>query len=109
VNRRLFLGAQPFEPLAAVLRDLQPIECTLSGYRDSLLIELQPTNGAHSLDLADVSVNWRAPLSGMERASNSDELLSIAAGEIRAVSGFDRVMVYHFRRRLAWQGTRRRR
>jgi light-regulated signal transduction histidine kinase (bacteriophytochrome) len=45
----------------------------------------------------------------MERASSSDELLSIAAGEIRAVSGFDRVMVYHFRRRLAWQGTRRHR
>ena len=53
-------------------------------------------NGAHSLDLLDVSLSLHAPLARMERASNVDDLLSIVAQEIRTVSGFDRVKVYQF-------------
>ena len=107
----LFLGQRRFEGLAAALGqpgfetdvrtitvdpDQVPIECTSSCYRDSLLIELQPTNGAHSLDLLDVSLSLHTPLARMEGTSSVDELLSIVANEIRAISGFDRVMVYRF-------------
>jgi diguanylate cyclase (GGDEF)-like protein len=107
----IFLGQRRFEGLAAAINvpgfetdvrtitvgpDQMPIECTSSSYRDSLLVELQLINGAHSLDLLDVSLSLHAPLARMERTSNVDELLSIVAQEIRAISGFDRVMVYQF-------------
>jgi diguanylate cyclase (GGDEF)-like protein len=107
----LFLGQRRFEGLAAAIGqpgfetdvrtitvgpDQVPIECTSSSYRNSLLVELQLANGAHSLDLLDVSLSLHAPLARMERTTNVDELLSIVAQEIRAISGFDRVMVYQF-------------
>jgi chemotaxis family two-component system sensor kinase Cph1 len=72
------------------------MECVASRYRNSLLIELQPTKGAHSLDLLDVSLSLQAPLARMERSSSVEDLACILAREIRAISGFDRVMVYRF-------------
>jgi diguanylate cyclase (GGDEF)-like protein len=106
-----FLGAAQFAELSNFFRarpadteaakvftgpGQQPMECISSRYRDSLLVELQPTDGAHSLDLLGVSLSLQAPLARMERTSNVDDLVSCVAHEIRLISGFDRVMVYRF-------------
>ena len=107
----LFLGDRQFEQLALSLSGTsfepgvsnvlvgpgdEPMECVYSRYRDSLLIEFQPTDTAQANDLLDVSLRLQAPMSRMERTSSIEDLAFIAAQEIRAISGFDRVMVYRF-------------
>jgi len=107
----VFLGERQFEPLRDALRaplfetgvhhvivgsSQEPMECLASEDRGCLLLELAPTRGVHSLDLLDVSLVLQAPLSRMERSSSLDDLVGIVAKEVRAISGFDRVMVYRF-------------
>jgi diguanylate cyclase (GGDEF)-like protein len=74
----------------------EPMECIFSRFKDSVLLELQPIKDAHTLDLLDISLSLQAPLSRMERTATVDELALFVAKEIRAISGFDRVMVYRF-------------
>jgi diguanylate cyclase (GGDEF)-like protein len=107
----VFLGDRQFEQLALALSapsfetgvgnvlvgpGNEPMECVYSRYRDSLLIEFQPTDTVHSIDNLDVSLRLQAPMSRMERTSSIDDLAVVAVKEIRAISGFDRVMVYRF-------------
>jgi diguanylate cyclase (GGDEF)-like protein len=106
-----FLGERQFERLAIALRSpsfetdgtnvtispqREPMECLSSRYRDALLLEFQPVKGAHALDLLDVSLSLHAPLSRMERSASVEDLVGVVAKEIRAISGFERAMVYRF-------------
>ncbi len=93
------LGAQPFEAGVSTIvagPHREAMECVTSRYRGSLILELQPLSGAESLDFLDVSLSLQAPLARMERASSVSDLVSIVAKEVRAISGFDRVLVYRF-------------
>ncbi len=74
----------------------QSMECSYSRYRSSYLIELTPDQEADSLDLIDMSLTLQAPLSRMERTTTIEELMQVAATEIRGINGFDRVMIYRF-------------
>jgi chemotaxis family two-component system sensor kinase Cph1 len=61
-----------------------------------LIVEMEPVAGAHSLHPLDIETHVRIPLSRLEAASDICELAQLTAGEIRRLSGFDRVMVYRF-------------
>jgi light-regulated signal transduction histidine kinase (bacteriophytochrome) len=74
----------------------EPMECTASRHEGSVIVELQPLTGAHSLDDLDISLSLQAPLARMERSSDVADLACVVAQEIRTISGFDRVMVYRF-------------
>src|SRR5690606_4591575 len=56
------------------------------------LLELEPAQGAHSLVLGDALRAQRE----IDRAPGIAEAARHAAGEIRALTGYDRVMVYRF-------------
>jgi diguanylate cyclase (GGDEF)-like protein len=61
-----------------------------------LILELELTDGTHSLAPLDLDAHIRIPLARMDRAADLTELFQIAAEEIRKLSGFDRVMIYRF-------------
>lgn len=61
-------------------------------YPERWLLELEPAQGAHSLVLGDALRAQRE----IDRAPGIAEAARHAAGEIRALSGYDRVMVYRF-------------
>jgi diguanylate cyclase (GGDEF)-like protein len=61
-----------------------------------LIVEMEPVEGGYSLDPLNIDHHVRDPLSFMSAASDIRELSRIAAGEIRRLSGFHRVMVYRF-------------
>jgi len=106
------LGAQLFEtfqtqlldgaglssiPLSLPVRDsCIEMQCIAHRQDGVLIIELEPLEGAHSLDPLDFDAHIRLPLSRMRAASDISELSRVAAGEVRRLSGFDRVMVYRF-------------
>lgn len=93
------LAARPLENVVSQVR-LGPrgetLECVSSRSGSSFIMELQPIDGAHSLDPLDVSLSLQAPLARMERTASVVDLLQTVAREIYAISGFARVMVYRF-------------
>ena len=112
------LGAQQFEVFrtqllrgpeshAATLRlpikdGVLEVECI--GYRQDgvLIVELEPTQGAHSLGPLDFDAHIRIPLLRLSAASDIQELSRVAASEVRRISGFARVMIYRFDKE--WNG-----
>ncbi|GGC17240.1 SpoIIE family protein phosphatase [Cellulomonas carbonis] len=66
---------------------------------DLVLLELEPRRPVP----ADQSVRARAALRGLQAAGAEDALTAELARAVRAVTGFDRVMVYRFD--AAWNGT----
>jgi diguanylate cyclase (GGDEF)-like protein len=73
-------------------------ECIASRYGDTTIVEVQPLAGAHALGELEVSLSIAAPLARMERARSVLDLLRSVAKDIRAISGFDRVLIYRFDR-----------
>jgi len=61
-----------------------------------LIVELELLQGAYSLAPLDLDAHIRIPLSRLDMATDIFELARLAVGEIRRLSGFDRVMVYRF-------------
>ncbi len=59
------------------------------------IIEILPQTGANSPS-SDPIILVKSMLSRMKRAPNLDRFLHLAASQIRAMTGFDRVMVYKF-------------
>jgi len=108
----IVLGAQLFEAFNADLKsDAGPIatsfhipqrgsavEVQWIAHRQDrvLIVEIEPTEGAHSLAPLDFTAHIQRPLARMRAASDILELARVAASEIRRLSGFDRVMVYRF-------------
>jgi len=69
---------------------------------DVLVVELEFIAGAHTFDMAYVSRYMQASLQRMEGAATVSELAEFTTKEIRAITGFDRVMVYRFD--ASWTG-----
>ena len=106
------LGAQQFAlfrslALSKVALEEKPLPVQLAGgalavlcaahRRDGVLIvELELQDGAFSFEPLSLNAHVRLPLSRLELSSDIAELSAVAAGDIRRLSGFDRVMVYRF-------------
>jgi len=108
----IVLGAQLFEAYRAQIMsdagltaatfhiprrgDAVEMQCTAHRQDGVLIVELEPTEGAHALSPLDFDAHIQQPLSRMRAASSILELARVAASEVRRLSGFDRVMVYRF-------------
>ena len=88
------LGATPFRLPAR--GDSVAMQCIAHRHDGLLIVEFECVEGAHSLDTLDFESHIRLPLSRMRAESDISELSQVAAGEVRKLSGFDRVMVYRF-------------
>lgn len=73
--------------------------CTTHRNDDVLIVELEFLEDAHAFD---VSSYVQAALLRMEEAATAQELAEFTTAEIRAITGFDRVMVYRFDK--SWTG-----
>lgn len=93
---------------AAPCGDAQPvaIEVQLGGRRfelvghrlqAQLVLELEQLGAEASSLLADDAFKGHRALVRLQRQRSLDDLLSVAAHEVRALTGFDRVMAYRFR------------
>jgi PAS domain S-box-containing protein len=72
------------------------VQCLAHRQDGVLVVELELHEGSHSFEPFNLNLRIRLPLSRLELASGIAELSEMAAGEIRRISGFDRVMVYRF-------------
>jgi two-component system, chemotaxis family, sensor kinase Cph1 len=90
------------EPMGSALLSLAvgsntiAMHCVFHRHDGVLIVEMEPVDGVHSLSPFNIDSHVCGPLSRMEAASNIVELSRIAAGEIRKLNGFNRVMVYRF-------------
>jgi diguanylate cyclase (GGDEF)-like protein len=112
------LGAQQFETFRSQVSNNEPLSakllripasdraiemyCIAHRHDGVLIVELDLAHGAHSLEPLELDAHIRIPLGRMEQATDILELSTLASGEIRRLSGFDRVMVYRFDE--AWNG-----
>jgi light-regulated signal transduction histidine kinase (bacteriophytochrome)/DNA-binding response OmpR family regulator len=112
------LGAQAFAAFRAQLRSGQDrfavklrlsiadstleMECT--GHRSDglLIVELEPSQGSHTLDSLGFDDYVLTPLSRMRAATDIPDLSRVAASEVRRLSGFARVIIYRFDK--GWNG-----
>jgi diguanylate cyclase (GGDEF)-like protein len=78
------------------------MNCVVHRQDGVLIVELELRRGAHSLEPLNVAIHLRIPLRRMEQAPTITTLAQVAASEIRALSGFDRAMIYRFDE--AWNG-----
>ena len=72
-------------------------------FRDSLILELEPTNSARSVSYQELYSVARTFMSSLRQASTIEELAQLACDEVRRFTGFDRVLVYKFG--PEWDGT----
>jgi PAS domain S-box-containing protein len=91
-------NAGPFSMLLRVPVSGKVLDMDCSAHRQDgvLIVELEPLQGAHSLDPLDFDAHVRTPLSRLRAATDISELSQVAASEIRRLSGFERVMIYRF-------------
>jgi chemotaxis family two-component system sensor kinase Cph1 len=78
------------------------MNCVVHRQDGVLIVELELRRGAQSLEPLNVAVHLRIPLLRMEQAPTITRLAQAAATEIRALSGFERAMIYRFDE--AWNG-----
>jgi chemotaxis family two-component system sensor kinase Cph1 len=78
------------------------MNCVVHRQDGVLIVELELKRGAYSLEPLNIAAHLRIPLLRMEQASSILNLAQVAVTEIRALSGFDRAMVYRFDE--AWNG-----
>lgn len=82
-------------PLALHLADGRPVEGVLSRSGGLLVLELEPV--APDDEGFDTSyLRIRSLLQRLQGAGDLEELVAATAGEVRRLTGFDRVMVYRF-------------
>ncbi|MBD5655562.1 MAG: EAL domain-containing protein [Candidatus Eremiobacteraeota bacterium] len=70
------------------------VECTVHRSFGTLIVELEPYDEQRAQ--IDVYGRLRTPIARLEQATDVSTLASVAATEVRAISGFDRAMVYRF-------------
>lgn len=95
------------------LRDRNPLQLTVptpdgdlevdavlhrlaSGDSTLLVVELEPATGPRPFSFPNTYQAVRGAVERLNRAHGLDELYDITAREVRALTGFDRVMVYRF-------------
>jgi light-regulated signal transduction histidine kinase (bacteriophytochrome) len=99
------VSGQPFANATLLLKPKGgeiPMQCAARRQDGMLIVELGLQQGAHSLGPLDLEDHIRLPLSRMETALALADTSDVAAGEIRRISGYDRVMIYRFDER--WNG-----
>lgn len=76
----------------------RPFEAVLHRSGERLIVELEPALKDEQVtsDARDVYHRLNHALRSLRAAESSDELFAMAAREVRALSGFDRVMIYRF-------------
>jgi len=67
-----------------------------SGGRQLLVVELETAHGPRPFSFPNTYQAVRGALERLNRAGPLDDLYDVAAQEVRALTGFDRVMVYRF-------------
>jgi diguanylate cyclase (GGDEF)-like protein len=106
------LGAQQFETFRSQVLNSEPLSakllriptngravemhCIAHRHDGVLIVELDLVHGTYSLEPIELDTHIRSPLGRMEQATDILEVFRLAAEQIRAMSGFDRVMVYRF-------------
>lgn len=97
----------PDAPTNAALETRNPVRVRVAGreldailHRSAtrLLVELEPATryAAGAPDLRHASDSVQRALVRLRTAETEEELFAIAASEVRAMTGFDRVMIYRF-------------
>ncbi len=71
-------------------------ECVLHRSGESIVVELEPYVVPPDPDRLDPFARVRTPVARMQAAPDISMLLGSAAVDLRALSGFDRVMIYRF-------------
>ncbi len=101
------LVLRPF-PTDEVLAARNPVDAIVAGrhydailhrHGERLLVELEPVHPNHEvarLAARDVYHALQHALAALRTAETCDELFALAAKEVRALTGFDRVMIYRF-------------
>ena len=99
--RSQVLGGEPLAatqlrvPVSGSALEMQ-MYCAPHRHDGVLLAELEPSQGAHSLEPLDIDAHIRIPLSRLEAAFDIPELARVTAIEIGKLTGFGRVMIYCF-------------
>ncbi|WP_369137147.1 SpoIIE family protein phosphatase [Modestobacter versicolor] len=62
----------------------------------TLVVELEPARGPRPFSFPNTYQAVRGTITELNRASSLQELYDITAGAVRALTGFDRVMVYRY-------------
>ncbi|MHA0043864.1 ATP-binding protein [Deinococcus sp. PEB2-63] len=88
------LDRNPLFLLTAPVRDRGPFDLTAHRLDDLTVLEFEPLPGA--LVHADAYTLVRGTLARMNAAPDLARFVEVAAQEIQALTGFDRVMVYQF-------------
>ncbi|MDQ2857474.1 MAG: diguanylate cyclase [Candidatus Eremiobacteraeota bacterium] len=94
------LAANPFRVLLGA--PARALDCIAHRHAGMLVLEFEPVHAGDSLKPINVAAHLQAPLTRMERAPDFVRLASVAAAEVRRLSGFDRVMIYRFA--ANWEG-----
>jgi hypothetical protein len=88
-------------PMSLRLRSGRVVEGVASRSGGLVLLELEPVEpGDEGFDTSYLRI--RALLQRLQRSATLEELVEVTAEEVRALTGFDRVMVYRFD--PAWNG-----
>ncbi len=82
-------------PAGPVRADALLHRTTLAG-RPLLVVELEPAHGPRPYTYPGTYAGVRDALDRLGAAATLEELYDVAAQEVRALTGFDRVMVYRF-------------
>ena len=105
------LGAEPVAKLRAALADprasgFNPLACELPGRQryeltwhridELVVVELEPADVAGVASTTDVFADAHHAIQAMEHANGVKGLCDTAAEEIRHLTAYDRVMIYHF-------------
>jgi light-regulated signal transduction histidine kinase (bacteriophytochrome) len=65
-------------------------------HRDLPIIELEPADGERDVSFQDLYPLVRSFVTRLRAARSLSEIATLAAGEVRRITGFDRVLVYQF-------------
>ncbi len=84
---------------AEALHDGAVFDAIVRRIPEGLLVELEPATSPASLSFNDFYQQARAAVARLQAVTEVDALCRSAAVEVRAMTGFDRVMVYRFDRR----------
>jgi len=82
-------------PVAVRVAD-RTFDAILHRSGERLLVELEPADPAHATASRDAYHDVHHALEHVRTAAATDELLAASVGEVRALTGFDRVMIYRF-------------
>jgi two-component system, chemotaxis family, sensor kinase Cph1 len=91
-----FDNVNPLHFLIEVGRDLQNFKGIVHRIDQVIILELEPCVEQEDVNFFDFYKFVKIPISHIQNSQNLTELSQCAVGTIRAITGFDRVMIYRF-------------